>query len=106
MKNEIKEFLDNNWVVAILAPLVLMLICFISRSIYNFRKQNKVYLWLRKNTENRAHRQFKSTAEITKGLDIDEDQGERNSGVYMAVCQKVYMRKEAYLKLGSNGKFE
>ena len=40
-------------------------------------RKRKIYNWLKENTQNKAgeqFEQFKSTTEISKGLDIDEDQ--------------------------------
>jgi hypothetical protein len=74
MKVEIKEFFGNKWVVTIGASLILALLYAIGRKIYNCRNQRKVFLWLKDNTKDKAGEQFKSTTEISKGLDIDEDQ--------------------------------
>jgi hypothetical protein len=36
-------------------------------------RKRKIYNWIKENTQNKAGEQFKSTTEISKGLDIDED---------------------------------
>lgn len=74
MKVEIKEFFGNEWVVAIGTSLILALLYAIGRKIYNCRNRRRVFLWLKDNTKDKAGEQFKSTTEISKGLDIDEDQ--------------------------------
>jgi hypothetical protein len=71
---KIKEFFSNEWVVTIGTSLILALLYAIGRKIYNCRNQRKVFLWLKDNTKDKAGEQFKSTTEISKGLDIDEDQ--------------------------------
>jgi len=70
----IKEFFGNEWVVAIGTSLILAPFYAIGREIYNYRNQRKVFSWLKDNTRNTVGEQFKSTTEISKGLDIDEDQ--------------------------------
>ena len=37
-------------------------------------RKRKIYNWIRKNTQNKAGERFKGTAEISKGVDIDEEQ--------------------------------
>jgi hypothetical protein len=74
MKVEIKEFFGNEWVVAIGTSLILALLYAIRRKIHNCRNRRKVFLWLKDNTKDKAGEQFKSTTEISKGLDIDEEQ--------------------------------
>jgi hypothetical protein len=74
MKVEIKDFFGNEWMVAIGTSLILALLYAIGRKIYNCRNRRKVFLWLKDNTKDKAGEQFKSATEISKGLDIDEEQ--------------------------------
>ena len=37
-------------------------------------RKRKIYNWLKENTQNKAGEQFKSTTEISKALQIDEEQ--------------------------------
>jgi hypothetical protein len=73
MQVEIKEFFGNEWVVAIGTSLILALLYYIGRKIYNCINRRKVFLWLKDNTKDKAGLQFKSTTDISKALQIDEE---------------------------------
>jgi hypothetical protein len=74
MKIIVNEIINNNWTISIGASLIVVLILYGVGKCSNCRKGRKIYLWLRDNTEDKAGEQFKSTTEISKALDIDEDQ--------------------------------
>jgi len=96
----IKEFLSSKWVVEIGAPLIIALLYAMGREIYNCRNRRKVFLWLKDNTKDKAGEQFKSTTEISKGLDIDEDQVRKICSQHKKIFEHV--RKKDFWSIYSS----
>jgi len=71
MRVEIKEFFGNEWVIGIGTSLILTVLSAIGWKAYICVNRRKIFLWLKDNTIDKAGEQFKSTTEISKGLDID-----------------------------------
>jgi hypothetical protein len=87
----------------IIVAIVIGAFTFGRKKIINWYNSRKIYNWLKANTSDEATKQFKSTEEITKETNIDENQ-------VRSVCKKhkkIYAhnrKKEEWSIFGSEEK--
>ena len=77
--------------VVIIAPVATVIIKWLFGNIAGKKKERKIYLWLKKNTEDRAGKQFKTTNEISQGLGIDEEKVKK----ICTLSKRIYQRSDS-----------
>ena len=89
--------------VKIGGALILALLYAIGRKIYNCRNRRTLFLWLKDNTKDKAGEQFKSTTEISKRLNIDEDQVRKTCSRHKKIFEHAH-NKDLWSIYGSEPK--
>ncbi|MHC4551980.1 MAG: hypothetical protein ACYSUT_04325 [Planctomycetota bacterium] len=89
----LKTIFSNTWAINIISGLAIALILFLISLLYktiaNRTNENKIFNWLKQNTEDKAGKQFKSISDISKGTGIRTSKAQ----VICELHNKIYQDK-------------